>query len=463
MIIKNTNRLFIKKAASFFSNIVTNNVTILLNEIKTNRTIEHNTLNLNHYKNKRPSNEQKRNYNNGALHKDKVMYLIKNVHTIDIREKGILNNISNLLKKHINELNIEEMYLVIHTFSKLKFIKYSLYNNIIKNIINKKPLMNTRTLTQMLLDLHKLSALDLNVLTFFTQHYIINSFYNFTLFDITMILYIFNKYNYNDATVVSQICKTIQECFLPFINEDKGVLTTILLSLTMLSLNYDFYLNLLEKYVYNKYEQFEIKYLCNIAYSIALWLANQPVQHKHITITTDKNINDDKLQHNSKELLITMLNDIVSLLLKNMHKLKNEELKQVHIALYYLNVIGMRYENNIKTIEKKNIKNNITTSRMQDQIEKIFKELGVKVEKEIPVGPYMLDFALKKRKICIEINGFTHYYTSNGKINAKTNLKYFILNKLNWKVVTIEYMDWKNKKKEEKIKYIETNVLDKIK
>ncbi|KNG74298.1 hypothetical protein PFMG_00506 [Plasmodium falciparum IGH-CR14] len=121
-----------------------------------------------------------------------------------------------------------------------------------------------------------------------------------------------------------------------------------------------------------------------------------------------------------------------------------------------------KYEEARKIIEKKNIKDTVTTSKIQQQIAKLFKEIGLNVEKEFLIGPYVLDFALKKKKICIEVNGFTHYYNFNGKINAKTTLKYYILNKLKWKVLTIEYMDWKNKSKEDKIKYLETNVLEKI-
>lgn len=36
---------------------------------------------------------------------------------------------------------------------------------------------------------------------------------------------------------------------------------------------------------------------------------------------------------------------------------------------------------------------------MQQQVEKIFTEIGLNVDKEFPVGPYMLDFALKKKKV----------------------------------------------------------------
>lgn len=90
--------------------------------------------------------------------------------------------------------------------------------------------------------------------------------------------------------------------------QDKGVLTTILLSLSVLNLNYEIYSSFLKLHVYTNYERFEIKYLCNISYSIVLWLARGSVKDK---------------------FLCELLKSIVFLLINNMHKLKNDELKQV--------------------------------------------------------------------------------------------------------------------------------------
>lgn len=58
-----------------------------------------------------------------------------------------------------------------------------------------------------------------------------------------------------------------------------------------------------------------------------------------------------------------------------------------------------KYEEARKIIEKKNIKDTVTTSKIQQQIAKLFKEIGLNVEKEFLIGPYVLDFALKKKKV----------------------------------------------------------------
>lgn len=377
------------------------------------------------------------------MNKEKLIYVLKNIQIMDLKDKNILNNISNLIKKNSTHFNADEIYLIIHCFSKLQFPKYSLNTRLVKILMNTKPKLNSRIITQILIDLHKTSSLDTTVLTFFSEHYIKNSLLQFSLFDLSMVLYIYNKYNYNDALAVDNICKVIEDHFLPFINEDKGVLTTILLSTSILNLGFPLYYLLLKNVVYKNYKTFEIKYLCNIAYSIVLRLSNS--------------LNE------SKEFLNMVLYEIVQLLIPNLNKLKNEELKQMHIILYFLKTEDNKFDGAIKLIEKKKIKNTITVSKIQHQIEKLLKEIGLVLQKEFPLGPYILDFALTKKKICIEVNGFTHYYVFSGNINAKTNLKYYILKKLQWEILSIEYTNWKNKSKEDRIRYLEKNIIDKIK
>ncbi|ANQ07027.1 Uncharacterized protein PCOAH_00014560 [Plasmodium coatneyi] len=390
--------------------------------------------------------------------KNKLLYLMKNIQLVNLTEKEILNTVSTLLRNYTNEMTTSEMGFIVHTFCKLKFAKYSLCAKIVKSVLSRKPVFSDmRTLTQLLIDLHKMGSLDFNVLTFFTQHYVRGSLRMFSLFDLAMILYVYNKHSYNDGQTVREICGVIEEFFMPIVSQDKGVLTTILLSLAMLQLNRDLYMNLLHLHVHKKYHQFEAKYLCNIVYSVALWLVGDCEK-----VDLLKGKSSHLLRDPSTDVLEEVLQDVTALLLQNVNVLKNEELKQVHIVLYLLRELGGDYEQAINAIEKKKIKNTLTESKMQKQLEKLLKEMGLKADREFPMGPYVLDFALQKKRTCIEVNGFTHYYTFGGELNAKSRLKYYILRRLNWKVLTVEYTSWKNKSKEDKMKYLEENVLSRI-
>ncbi|KJP85979.1 hypothetical protein AK88_04388 [Plasmodium fragile] len=390
--------------------------------------------------------------------KNKLLYLMKNMQLVNLCEKEILNTISTLLSKYTNEMTACEMGFVVHTLCKLKFVKYSLCTRIVKSLMSRKPVFNDmRTLTQLLIDLHKMGSLDFNVLTFLTQHYVKNSLRTFCLFDLSMILYVYNKHSYNDGETVREICGVIEAFFMPIVGQDKGVLTTILLSLSMLQLNRDLYMNLLHQHVHKRYNQFEAKYLCNIVYSVALWLVGDCEK-----VDLLQGESNHLLRDPSTHVLQEVLREVTSLLLQNLNVLKNEELKQVHIVLYLLRELGGDYEQAINTIEKKKIKNTLTVSKMQKQLEKLLKEMGLKSDREFPVGPYVLDFVFHKKRTCIEVNGFTHYYTFGGELNAKSRLKYYILRRLNWKVLTVEYTSWKNKSKEDKMKYLEENVLSRI-
>ncbi|GAB65457.1 RAP protein [Plasmodium cynomolgi strain B] len=390
--------------------------------------------------------------------KNKLLYLMKNMQLVNLTEKEILNTISKLLSNYTNEMTTCEMGFIIHTFCKLKFAKYSLCTKIVKSIMSRKPVFNDmRTLTQLLIDLHRMGSIDFNIITFLTQHYVRGSLRMFSLFDLSMILYVYNKHGYNDRETVREICAVIEGFFMPIVSQDKGVLTTILLSLSMLQLNRDLYTNLLHQHVLKKYNQFEAKYLCNIVYSVALWLVGDCEQ-----VDLLKGESNQLLRDPSIDVLQEVLRDVTELLLQNVNVLKNEELKQIHIVLYLLRELGGDYEQAINVIERKKIKNTLTVSKMQKQLEKLLKEMGLKADREFPVGPYVLDFVLQKKRTCIEVNGFTHYYTFGGELNAKSRLKYYILRRLNWKVLTVEYTSWKNKSKEDKMEYLEKNVLSRI-
>ncbi|EUD66237.1 hypothetical protein C922_03432 [Plasmodium inui San Antonio 1] len=396
------------------------------------------------------------NFNN--IGKNKLLYLMKNMQLVNLTEKEILNTVSTLLSNYTNQMTTCEMGFVVHTFCKLKFVKYSLYSKIVKSILSRKPVFNDmRTLTQLIIDLHKMGSLDFNTLTFFTQHYVKGSLRMFSLFDLSMILYVYNKHSYNDGETVREICGIIEGFFMPIVSQDKGVLTTILLSLSMLQLNRDLYMTLLHQHVYKKYTEFEAKYLCNIVYSVALWLVGDG---EEVDLLKGESVHLPR--DPSTDVLEEVLRDVTALLLQNVNVLKNEELKQIHIVLYLLRELGGDYEQAIDVIERKKIKNTLTVSKMQKQLEKLLKEMGLKADREFPVGPYVLDFVLQKKRTCIEVNGFTHYYTFGGELNAKSRLKYYLLRRLNWKVLTVEYTSWKNKSKEDKMEYLEENILSRI-
>lgn len=145
---------------------------------------------------------------------------MKNIQLLNLTEKEILNTISTLLMNHMNEMTTCEMSFMVHTFCKLKFIKYSLLTKIVQSIMSRKPVFkDMRTLTQLLIDLHKMGSLDFNIITFFTQHYIRGSVRMFSLFDLSIILYVYNKHSYNDGATVREICSVIRDFFMPIVSQ----------------------------------------------------------------------------------------------------------------------------------------------------------------------------------------------------------------------------------------------------
>eukprot|EP00922_Rhytidocystis_sp_ex-Travisia-forbesii_P032308 GHVS01048028.1.p1 GENE.GHVS01048028.1~~GHVS01048028.1.p1 ORF type:complete len:529 (-),score=81.60 GHVS01048028.1:476-1885(-) len=90
-------------------------------------------------------------------------------------------------------------------------------------------------------------------------------------------------------------------------------------------------------------------------------------------------------------------------------------------------------------------------SKMQDRVERLLRQLRHSVNREVPLGPYVVDFSIASIKTVIEVDGYRHYYILTKHRTLKTQLKYRILSAMGWKIVSIPYFDWRNKSKEEKL------------
>jgi len=88
-----------------------------------------------------------------------------------------------------------------------------------------------------------------------------------------------------------------------------------------------------------------------------------------------------------------------------------------------------------------------TASELSKALSKTLKEIGFDHETE--VGKIMsIDFACKKKKIAIELDGPTHYLKAarTGELtmteNGPTKAKRRFLEQLGWKVINIDYREY---------------------
>ncbi|ORM39654.1 Pre-mRNA-splicing factor CEF1 [Babesia sp. Xinjiang] len=62
---------------------------------------------------------------------------------------------------------------------------------------------------------------------------------------------------------------------------------------------------------------------------------------------------------------------------------------------------------------------------------------------------YKIGPLLDSLKVAIEVNGYSHFYHQSRDFHAITLLKYKIVNSLGWKVLSVNYFDWKNRSRQD--------------
>ena len=71
---------------------------------------------------------------------------------------------------------------------------------------------------------------------------------------------------------------------------------------------------------------------------------------------------------------------------------------------------------------------------------------------------YFVDIYIPNKKICIEIDGLSHYATLQGSLNQKSKVKRKVLEKLGYKVANLDLTDYLNKRDEN----FKQNILEKL-
>lgn len=158
--------------------------------------------------------------------------------------------------------------------------------------------------------------------------------------------------------------------------------------------------------------------------------------------------------------------DIIKVLLDRISahvtELVEIEVNQLCISLFYLKYVlvpfDAKYQQLLDDITRLNLQFTPSTSKMQYKLGKLLDHLRVKYTPETRIGPYMMDYVLPQLKIAIEVNGYTHFYHQSRDFNAITRLKYKIVEFLGWKVLSVNYFDWKNRCKQNKLEYLSDSI-----
>jgi len=101
-----------------------------------------------------------------------------------------------------------------------------------------------------------------------------------------------------------------------------------------------------------------------------------------------------------------------------------------------------------KDFPSQNLSKNRFYSHFQKTIGTLLKEMEIAFEEEKTIGPFIVDFFIKP-DICFEINGRNHYINEK-RLNRSTSRKYLVLEKMGYKVKTLEPGLWNKIEKDDK-------------
>uniref|UniRef100_A0A0G4I6Q7 RAP domain-containing protein n=1 Tax=Chromera velia CCMP2878 TaxID=1169474 RepID=A0A0G4I6Q7_9ALVE len=88
----------------------------------------------------------------------------------------------------------------------------------------------------------------------------------------------------------------------------------------------------------------------------------------------------------------------------------------------------------------------VLISSLQKSVAGGLRRMREPFDAESVIGPFVVDFALTKRKIVVEVDGHSHFFALSKRLTPKSEFKSRILRALGWKVVRIPW--WEVKKRD---------------
>jgi len=162
---------------------------------------------------------------------------------------------------------------------------------------------------------------------------------------------------------------------------------------------------------------------------------------------------------NQNKKLLDILWEIV--ILTNPLKFNHKDLSQLAQACLHAKANSIELKSMPTSlhdmVEKTVWLHDIVSSRWQNKCSELLQEVGFEHEREVSPcndGSYgnmlLIDFVCKDKKIAIELDGPSHFLTSlkevisskHSKENGPTIAKRRLLNRLGWKIININYMDF---------------------
>ncbi|BAM39548.1 uncharacterized protein TOT_010001003 [Theileria orientalis strain Shintoku] len=374
----------------------------------------------------------------GELNNDQIIYSFDTLSRSKITDWNLWDRLCDKIRFNLDSLEVSDLLKITHSLAKVSYKKLSLLNVINRIVLRKYKSIDTRSLTQYLIDLNKLDVLKTNIFIPLVTLKINEELSFFSTFDLCFILHLCSKLQYRDESIIDRISTKLltNESNYHELCSDKALLAMVLRSLCFLQNKNAMYHTLLYQKIPPRIYTFGSQELCNILLSIVV-----------------SNI-DEKINGQLGDIVCAIIDRIS----EKLSLLVDIEVNQIGICLHFLKYnmdpFPSKYETLLDSIIKLNMKYAPNTSKMQLKLSKLLDEIKLKYKSEYQLGPYRLDYVVPKLNVAIEVNGYTHFFHNSRELNALTQLKYKILKDMGWNVVGVNYYNWKNRNKQDRLEYL---------
>lgn len=358
-----------------------------------------------------------------------------------VNDLNFWSQLCDRIKPDLKTTNVADILKVIHALAKVPYKKVSFLNAVDRIVLQRHACIEARALMQYFIDSNRLNHLEPN-----TFKAVIGSKLNmlseFHAFDLCFMLHIASKLQLWDPSILDNVSDELcnNAANYEYLCKDKLLVAMVIRSLAFLQQHND----LFKKLVYDRLPgciyAFGAQEMCNVIFSLVVGLQDETYNPAILDI-------------------FRVLLDRVSDNLKDMVDI---EVNQLAISLFHLRYKMPHFEDKYQMLLDNIIQLDLqftpSTSKMQYKLSKLLDHLKVQYTAEKRIGPYVMDYVLPQLQIAIEVNGYSHFYHQSRDFNAITRLKYSIVESLGWKVLSVNYFDWKNRSRQNKLEYLSSAI-----
>ncbi|GBE60034.1 hypothetical protein, conserved [Babesia ovata] len=360
-----------------------------------------------------------------------------------VTDGNLWSRLCDRLKPELKSVHLGDALRVVHALAKVPYkkvrcahysvtpLQISLMNVVEKIVLQRHHAVGSRAITQYFIDATRLQYIEPNTFQA-VVHSRIDDLDEFSAFDLCFLLHVAAKLRLADSAIIDKVSQEIltNDDKYDIVCKDKALVAMLIRSLAFLQHRNE----LFQKLVYTRLPGYVYvlgpQEMCNVIFSLVVALQ------------------DEEYGPEVTNIVKVLLDRVAT----HLHELVDIEVNQLCISLFNLKhklrPFDDKYQALLDNIVTLNMNFPPSTSKMQYKIARLLDDLKVKHKSEQRIGPYVMDYILPQLKVAIEVNGYSHFYHQTKDFHSVTRLKYQIVRSLGWKVLSVNYFDWKNRSRQ---------------